>query len=150
MPDQRSDKSPFESRFGGGWVSAGQFLAEGMVAKQARTKKVDLPQKFWSKDPWKRDFMLQLRYANSLLKLYSANAIIRVLRSPAGKKAFSLGAKWLDPLFAAEHEKLEREAARRQETPVEPVPETKAVTNEKPREGFIGKPSTMQKLRNLE
>ena len=93
MAAERSEASPYESRFDGGWLAPAQFLAEGMVARQARAKKTVLPMKFWNDDRYKRAFMVQLRLATSLLKIYDFEAIIRVLRSKAAKNVFSFGAK---------------------------------------------------------
>lgn len=152
MSKQRSEACPYSSRFSGVepiWLTAAQYLAEFMVARQARIKSVDLPQKFWSRDPWKRDFMLQLRLATSLLKLYPPEAVSAVLRSTEGKRAFSLGAKWLDPLFQAATTRLERERLARESEPPPTVPAAEAI-NEKPREGFVARPSLLSRLRELD
>lgn len=93
------------SRFGGGWISDGQYLAEGMCVRVALSKGKTLPLRFWEHADWKNFFLMQLRFANALLKEFAAEAIINALRSPEGKTAFSLRAKWLRPL-------LEREQAR--------------------------------------
>lgn len=149
MASTPGNESRYESRYGGGWVSAAQFLAEYMVARQARFKGVDLPERFWNRDPWKREFLVQLRMAHSLLKLYPPEAVSRVLRSPEGKRAYSLGAKWLDPLFQAASDRLEREKAVRAETPVESPPPPES-TAEPPRPGFVSRPSVLSKLRELD
>lgn len=149
MAAERSEKSPFESKYGGGWVTAAQYLAEGMVARQARTKGADVPHRFWNKPQWKRDFLVQLRHAASLLMLYDAEAIIRVLRA-GGKKAFTLSAPWLDPLFQVEHDRLLKERERRQSETVEQAPQTLPTKSEPPREAFTKQTSPLDKLRKLD
>lgn len=121
-----------------------------MVSRIARKDNTELPQKFWEKDKWKRLFLLQIRHANSLLKLYSYEAIVKALRTPQGKKLYSLGAQWLDPLIKSEQEKIDiRLAAMAEQTPKE-VEQLPTATDEKPREAFVRKPSPLSKLRGLD
>ncbi len=109
-----------------------------------------MPLKFWSLDKWKRDFLQQLRFANSLLKIYSASAISAALRSPAGKNVYSLGAKWLDPAIKREQERIDKEQARLTTAPVIELP-PEPIKAEPPREGFIGADNTLiTKLRKLD
>jgi hypothetical protein len=150
MAEQRSDKSPFQSQFGGGWVSASQFLAETMCDRKARLKGTALPQRFWRADVsavWEREFLTQLRHANALLKLYGIKAVVRALRTPPGKKIFSLGAKHLDPLIREEQLKLDREAALIAQR--KPPAETRPVRLEPPRPAPPGQASKLSKLRDL-
>lgn len=151
MGKERTDASPYESRYGGGWVTPAQYLAEGMIARQARTKQVDLPPRFWNLDRWKRDFLLQLRHATALLKLYSPEAILRVLRSKEAKSTYSLNAKWLDPLLKTEQSRLcrEEESRMQKQRPATPASVEKDVT-EKPRESFKQEKSVLSKLRDLD
>lgn len=146
MPEQRSEKSCFASRFGGGWLAAGQYLAESMVDRMARKEGETLPLKFWELPRWKRVFLLQLRSANELLKSYSVEAIIRALRTTEGKKVYSLGAPWLDGLIAGEQARLERQAeALKSQPPEAPLP---SGLPEAPRPAFV-RPSILNRLRDL-
>lgn len=149
MPSEKTDKSGYQSRFGGGWIAPGQFIAESMCDRIARKDKAELPLKFWTLERWKRPFLLQLRHANSLLKLYSAEAIIRALRTPEGKRVYSLGAQWLDPLIRVEQERVDRQAEAREKAPAaEPAPP--AATTEPPRQPYKPRPSPLDKLRQLD
>ena len=81
-----------------------QKLAEFVVER--KYKNIKLPEKFWSDERYKRDFALQLRFANQLLKLYPFQAILNALNSKGGQNTYSLGAKWLDPICKQEEEKI--------------------------------------------
>lgn len=147
MAKSKSETCRFESRFGGGFVTNAQFLAEGMIARQARKDNVELPMKFWKNEKYERSFLLQLRFANSLLKLYSVDTILFVLRNSA-KNAYSLGARWLDPLLSVEQKKRDmQESLRAQEATK--IPESQVIIEEKERPVFIQAPSELDKLRNL-
>jgi len=155
VAQEQSAASPHRSRFGGGWLSNGQFLAEGMVARKARYEKTELPLKFWEQERWKRDFLLQLRHANSLLKVYSFAAIIAALKSKKGANLFSLGAQFiLDPLVRTEQERLDRrENAAEAKAQADPKPELPPATaeppvTEQPRPAFV-RPNALSKLKGL-
>lgn len=96
-------------------INEGQYLAEIMCERQAKRNKEDLPYQFWSLDKYKRDFLMQLRFANLLIKTYSFEAICAALKTQQGLRIYSLGAKWFDPIIKAEQEKI----ARRVEKPIE-------------------------------
>ncbi len=148
MADTQSETCPYQSRYGGGWQAPSQFLAESMVARQARMKKTSLPLKFWRLERWNREYQAQARHASSLLRLYDCEAIMRALRTPEGKKIYSLGAKFLDPLVRVEQERLDRLKAARQAAPPEPEPEPPA-KDASPRPAFVETKSTLSKLRDL-
>ena len=76
MAVNESEESRYQSSYGGGWVSAAQRIAEIMCERQAKSKKVDLPPKFWNLPTWKRSFMQQILAANSLLKVYKPKSIL--------------------------------------------------------------------------
>lgn len=98
MEDQynkRTEKRSFESRFGGGWISAAQYLAETMCARNAKFNRTELPPKFWNDKPWKNYYLYQIKLANSLLKNYSHQIIFQALRTFNGIKAISLKSPYL-------------------------------------------------------
>ena len=109
MATQQTEKSPYKSFYGGGWVSAQQLLAEIICSRQARSRGKDLPDKFWSLPEWERVYLIQIRFALGLLKLYNAETILKVLRGPDGKNAYTLNAKWLDGPFKAEQARLDKQ-----------------------------------------
>lgn len=109
MAQERTDKCPYKSRYGGGWISSGQWLSEEMCRRQAARRGHTLPAYFWRDPEWKREFALQARAAAALFELYSPTAIGRALRTPQGRKLWSLNAPWLDALCEHEQKKWERE-----------------------------------------
>jgi hypothetical protein len=148
MPENRSDKSRFESRFGGGFVSVAQYLAENMCDRTARKERTALPAKFWQLPAWKQRFLMQVTLANRLLAKYDSTAIIRALKTPRGKTAYSFGAPFMGPIYQSEQEKLVRE---RESLAKLPAPEVAPViTNPKTRPVFVDKQSPLSKLRGLE
>jgi len=148
MAKEKTESSRFESRFGGGFITNAQFLAENMVAKGARRRGIELPAKFWNLDRYKREFLMQLRFANSLLKLYSIDTILFVLRTE-GKSAYTLNARWLDPIFTAEQKKRNLQESERLKQAETKVAEKPVVVQEKERPVFIHSQSELDKLRNL-
>lgn len=122
-----------------------------MCDRVARKNKAHLPDKFWQTPRWKRTFLLQLRLANSLLKIYSYDSIVAALRSRDGRRVYSLGANWLDDLIRAEQEKVDRAKRLQEARPQEPEPRTTASgKHEEPRKAFAATPSLLNKLRGLD
>ena len=142
--EQPSEIRPYRSRYGGGFLTAQQFLAEGMCARLARNKKFDLPDRFWNLPTWKRTFLAQLRFANGLVKLYDPKAIVAALKRCPG--AYSLGAKWLDPYFQEEQLRLNRKAATPPPEPTVVAPATDITR----REAFAAKPTQRSLLERYE
>src|SRR5688572_19284903 len=106
MAVNESEESRYQSSYGGGWVSAAQRIAEIMCERQAKSKKVDLPPKFWNLPTWKRSFMQQILAANSLLKVYKPKSILSALKLQP--KAFSLRAPWLIAVIKEQEAKQEK------------------------------------------
>ena len=148
MPEERSDKSRFESRFGGGFIAPAQYLAESMVDRIARKNKQILPHFFWKEKQWLKQFKLQLMFANKLLKLYSVESIIKVLRTPNGKKIYSLGAKWIYEEIEKENDKL----VKQKENLLKEVEnkQEEVVIKKEDRPLFVAKKSSLTKLRELD
>jgi hypothetical protein len=146
-----SDEARYESQFGAGQVKVEHWLAEFLCARQARSKNVELPPKFWShpqyKTIWERCYKQQLRAALALLRLYSPRAISAALRSKEGKKVLSLAAPWFDPLVQAEQHKLDVAERLRQDQPAEPVIPEPPVQNLKSiRPPFVLNRSILERL----
>jgi hypothetical protein len=144
---EKSQKSNFQSAYGGGYISAAQYLAEVACERIAAKDKKALPPKFWNLDSWKKIFLMQIRFANSLLKLYAPQAIVAAFRR--SKNVYSLGAKFWDKALEEEQVKYERFAtlqntgeASKQEKEGTPI-------IEEARPAFVEKPSLRDKLRDL-
>ena len=140
MAKERSDNSKYQSRHGGGWITPAQFLAELMCERFAKKNGQDIPPKFWYKDPWKKEFFKQLSIANRLLEKYDPAIVSKALRSPEGKKIFSLGAPWLKKLIDYEEYKFK-------EVNIEKIEESKVLPT---KQSFIIKKSTISKLKDIE
>lgn len=105
-----------KSRYTDNLISDAQFLVEVVLERYAKKDKKELPFKFWRAELWKRQFGLQMIWANQLLKLYSFTAIYNaLLKNPSGKKVYSLNAKWLDPIIKHEEDVLKRQKASQQQ-----------------------------------
>lgn len=140
MAKERSDNSKYQSRHGGGWITPAQFLAELMCERFAKKNGQDIPPKFWYKDPWKKEFFKQLSIANRLLEKYDPAIVSKALRSPEGKKIFSLGAPWLKKLIDYEEYKFK-------EVNTEKVEDSKILPT---KQSFVYKKSTISKLKDIE
>lgn len=150
MAAKPSNKSKYESQYGGGWISAGQWLAELMCQRQANmNKKGQLPNKFWSRPEWERAYKTQLLLANGLIKAYSAKAVGCALRRKEGKKVFSLGAKWLDPVVAEEQRRIEQEEALAAEAVPLPALPAKDAPLPNSRPPVVLKKSMLSKLKGI-
>lgn len=147
MADKESNKSRYESRYGGNWLSPAQYIAELMCERVAKKNKKDLPLKFWNLPAHKRNFMVTILAANALLKLYHPKAVIAAIRkSPT---VYSLRAPWLDAIIQEEQEKLDKFVEEIKTAP-SPSPAEDVNTSEKPRESFVSQQSTLNKLRGLD
>ena len=148
MPQNKTDNSRYESKYGGNFVSPAQFISEMMCERLAKKQKSDLPFKFWSTPKWKRAFMTNILAANGLLKIYSARAIITALNKSFN--VYSLRAPWLDDVIKQEQEKIDSYVEKIEEAPT-PSPAQPVNTTEKPRDNFIqNKNNTLNKLRALD
>lgn len=145
MPD-KSTKSNFPSSYGGGWVSAGQYLAEIACERIAAKDGKALPPKFWNSEVWKKIFMQQLLAANSLLKIYAPQAVAAAFRR--SKNVYSLRAKFWDKALDEEQRKYEIMQSSKGEAPKQETEEY-IKPAEQVRETFIQKPSIVDKLRDL-
>ncbi len=119
-----------------------QYITEYISINKARAEGVDLQTKFWEAPKWEKFFRQQIPAANSLLKQYSAIAIVKALKSYKGKRIFSLRARFLIPLIQVEQRVLDSkpELAESDLTVVEGiVPEQNIKVNQ-----------ALDKLRNLD
>ena len=156
MAAEPTAKSRFESRFGGGFIAVGQWLAELMVERLARSKNRSLPVHFWKTPEWEKPFKQQLRAAAALLRLYQPKAISAALRTTQGKRVISLSAPWLDDIIRSEQRKLDlaREAAKveAEARAAEPAKPEIVPTPDMPlfsRPAFVRKKSTLSRLEGL-
>lgn len=147
MAKEKTDNSKYESAYGGGFITSGQFIAELMCGRLAKKNKKELPNKFWNMPAHKRSFMQNILAANALLKMYHPKAIIAAIRK--APNLYSLRAPWLDDLIKQEQEQLEAFEEKVETQPTTPLPADISIT-EKPRESFAIKKSPLDKLRELD
>lgn len=150
MAKQRTEKSCYQSRFGSGWITPAQWLAENMCSRKARSEGNDLPSKFWNgSDYWKGQLKLQLKHANDLLKEYDVSLIVEVLNKPEVKKVYSLGLKSvLIPLLKERQKQLKFQQESLHLSRPDPI--IPIDTTQTPRKPFGIKRSGLQGIRDLE
>ena len=93
MANQRTEKSPFKSRYGGGYISAAQYLTECLCYLIALQEKRELYDMFWKDDYWAKIYRRQIPGAIKLLKEYSAEAILEMMRDIKCRKIRSFHAR---------------------------------------------------------
>ena len=81
MPRNQTVKSAYRSAYGGGFISASQYIAEILCEKLAIKQSKRLFFKFWNDKEWKKFFLYQITLANRLLKKFSASDIIKAIKS---------------------------------------------------------------------
>lgn len=92
--DTPTEKKPYLSRYGGGYIGASQWLAETMCERRAKFERRNLELRFWDKEPDGSFFMAQVRAASGLLKRFPIALIIEALNMPESSNCYSLGAGW--------------------------------------------------------
>lgn len=111
MAKERSEKSPYHSRYSEGYVSAAQYITELVCEKKAAREKKELPIFFWKLPAWATYFKSQIGTANKLLKTYSSKAILKVLMDPKMKNTYSLRAPWLTSYFSREQDIIDSQTS---------------------------------------
>jgi len=94
MSKQRTELSKYKSPSTGDFCTPAQYVAEIICQKQAKHEKVGtLPYKFWNLPKWKKIYIRQVSLANSLIKEFGEESVIKFVKSSAGKNTISLGAR---------------------------------------------------------
>lgn len=128
MPENRSNKSNFQSSFGGGFVSPAQYITEQICSKIAKKKSSELPPKFWKLPAWEKFFRQQIPAANKLLKKYPYQVIVAALRDKRMWWLESLRAPQflpiLDEYLTIENAKVEcsRDIVEEEQIIAKPIP----------------------------
>lgn len=150
MAKNKSEKSPYQSRFGAGWISPAQWLAENMCSRKSRAENGgELPPRFWNDEYWEKQLRLQLKHANDLLKEFDMAVILTALKHPDAKRVYSLGLKSvLIPLMRRGQGIKNLQEEQRKTVNTEPLP--KVDITQKPRQPFARQKSTLQRLRELD
>lgn len=106
-----SAKRPYQSKHGGGNITAAQYIIEIICTKKAIVEKKSLPRKFWLHASWQAFFKRWLKITHQMLKKYEPLAIINALQDSKSGLRYSLSS----PSF----EKLIQEHQKRLNTPKE-------------------------------
>lgn len=104
MAEHKSDKSPYESSYGGGWITPAQKLAEIMCQKGAAET---LPPFFWRQDNLATAFKKHIGQAKRLVDEFSYEAVFRALQHDKARKVTSFGAPFFKPIVADEQAKID-------------------------------------------
>ena len=80
MAKEKTEKNPYLSSYGGGYIRADQWITEKLCALIAKKGGSELPDKFWNLPKWKSIFRRQVQVAASVLIMYDAEPISRALR----------------------------------------------------------------------
>jgi len=125
--------------------NAAQYIAEMVCLREAESANEGQPAyKLWNTEKWKNKFRSQVTKAYALLKKYDDLAIINALRSPAGKRIYSLRLKNLENLIKQEQSQIDSQKS----IPTKPqVYNTSGSSS--PRKPY-GRKSNAQKLRETE
>lgn len=98
----------FVSPTSGKECTAAQYLAELMVTREAAKQKIKLAVGFWNSPLWKKKYKQQIIAANSLLKIYSPQAIINALKRKECSWQYSLRANGINDACNEEQIKLDQ------------------------------------------
>jgi hypothetical protein len=89
-----SNIKKYRSPSTGDLCTSAQYVAEIICQKAAHHEKAGtLPYKFWNLPKWKKLYIRQVSLANKLIKEYGEESVIKFVKSSAGKKTISLGAR---------------------------------------------------------
>ena len=93
--------------------NAGQYIAEMMCVREAESANEGMPaHKLWNTTKWKNKYRSQVTKAYQLLQKYNEIAIINALKTPEGKKIYSLRNARLKTILNREQKKLDKINAR--------------------------------------
>lgn len=113
MAKQKTDKSCYQSVYGGDWITARQKLAEIVCERFANKQNQTLSPRFWSNPgPWAKYFLQQMAQASKLLEQFSSDAIFSALKSNSGKYIYSLGSQRLPDMIGVEQLKMDNREKR--------------------------------------
>jgi len=92
MANKKTQKCPYLSSYGGGYIRADQWVTERLCSTIAKKQSVELPDKFWNLPKWCSLFRRQVQMASSLLVMYNAEALYKSLKDKRMSKVRSFGA----------------------------------------------------------
>jgi hypothetical protein len=151
MAAKRTEASSYPSRFGGGHVTIAQYITEYLCENIARSKKKELPQKFWEIEEWATFFKAQIVLLNrQILPYVHPRAVVKALKDGRAWGLNSFGGFLKVPKWTAllrEHNLAVLKEVEREES-LEAV-EAPDATKQKPRVSH-GKKSIFNTLREID
>lgn len=87
MAKNKSEKCPYLSNYGGGYVRPDQWITEKLCSVVAKKGSIELPDRFWRDSQWSMFFRRQVALAAVLLQDFKAEAVVAALRD---KKLYHL------------------------------------------------------------
>ena len=145
MPEKRSDKSRFQSRFGCGFISDSQYITEMLCILIAEQEKKSLYDFFWKQPPWDKIFRTQVVAAGNLLKKWDISVVVAALKDYRCNKIRSFRANWLlEPILREKQAIINNKEAVAETVIIE-----KSSTTELPRKPITQNQSLLAKLRGL-
>jgi hypothetical protein len=118
MAKKKTEKTPYLSSYGAGYIRSDQWLTEKLCALIAKKRGGELPDKFWNLSKWKNLFRRQVQIASSILIMYDAEAISRALRDKRMRSLNSFVALKSENFFSKvlDEYQSEHEAQKKLET----------------------------------
>jgi len=146
MAEKKTDKTPYQSSYGAGYIRADQWVTEKLCALMAKKAGSELPDKFWDLPKWKSIFRRQVQLASSLLILYDAAAISMTLRDKRSYNIRSFAAFNSVPFFSKVLDEYQAEVDSRNKA--EEIKLTPKSTTELPR--LHKKQNKLSRLKNID
>jgi len=106
MTKKKEHKDIFQSNYGGGNVTAAQYIIELICAKKAGMAKQILSYKFWTDTEWGMFYKRWLKPVHKLLRQYDAMAIINALNDKHSGMKWSLHTEFMIGLIKEHSKKL--------------------------------------------
>jgi len=151
MAKERSSKSTYPSRYGGGHVTIAQYITEYLCENIIRSRGQELPPKFWENEDWKKFFRSQITLLNRhILPYYHPRSVVKALKDFRCKKVNSFGGFMKVKLWKSVLDEMDK-ICRAEDNRDSLLLEHKAVdaTKDKPRQ-TLGQQSIFSKLRELD
>ena len=91
---EQSNINKYKSPSTGDFCTTAQYVAEIICQRHAKHEKAGtLPYKFWNLPKWKKIYIRQVSLANKLIKEYGEDPVVKFIKSSAGSRTISLGAR---------------------------------------------------------
>lgn len=91
MAKNRTEKSKWESSYGGGFIATSQYISEKICQRKAdQERRGRLPSFFWQDDKWKNFYKQQTTFAAKMIKEFGETALLKAFRRQDVSWCYSL------------------------------------------------------------